>query len=63
MLKEIERNLNLLGVKLNGSLNVELDLNNQDKVNVYDMNIMTFKKTLIGVYYKNINTVFLAHLI
>lgn len=63
MLKEIERNLNLLGVKLNGSLNVELDLNNQDKVNVYDMNIMTFKKTLIGVYYKNLNTVFLAHLI
>lgn len=63
MLKEIERNLNLLGVKLNGSLNVELDLNNQNKVNVYDMNIMTFKKTLIGVYYKNLNTVFLAHLI
>ena len=63
MLAEIERNLKHLGVKLNGSLNVELDLNNQDKVNVYDMNIMTFKKTLIGVYYKNLNTVFLAHLI
>lgn len=63
MLAEIERNLKQLEVKLNGSLNVELDLNNQDKVNVYDMNIMTFKKTLIGVYYKNLNTVFLAHLI
>lgn len=63
MLAEIERNLKQLGVKLNGSLNVELDLNNQDKVNVYDMNIMTFKKTLIRVYYKNLNTVFLAHLI
>lgn len=61
MLKEIERNLKQLGVKLNGSLNVELDLNNQNKVNVYDMDIMTFKKTLVGVYYKNLNTVFLAH--
>lgn len=63
MLAEIERNLKQLGVKLNGSLSVELDLNNQDKVNVYDRDIMTFKKTLIGVYYKNLNTVFLAHLI
>ena len=32
MLAKIERNLKQLGVKLNGSLNVELDLNNQDKV-------------------------------
>ena len=61
MLKEIERNLNQLGVKLNGSLNVELDLNNQNKVNVYDMDIITFEKILVGVYYKNLNTVFLAH--
>lgn len=61
MLKEIERNLKQLEVKLNGSLAVELDPNKPNKVNVYDMDIMTFEKILIGVYYKNINTVFLAH--
>lgn len=61
MLKEIERNLKQLEVKLNGSLAVELDHNKPNKVNVYDMDIMTFEKILIGVYYKNINTVFLAH--
>jgi len=61
MLNEIRRNLNQLGIKLDGSLNVELDINNLNKVNVYDMDIMTFKKTLIGVYYRNLSTVFLAH--
>lgn len=44
MLKEIERNLKQLEVKLNGSLAVELDPNKPNKVNVYDMDIMTFEK-------------------
>ena len=53
MLKEIERNLNQLGVKLNGSINVELDLNNKNKVNVYDMDIMTFEKINRRHYFIN----------
>lgn len=58
MIKEIKRNLEQLGIKLNGSLNLELDMNNLNKVNVYDMDITTFRKTLVGVYYKNLKTVF-----
>lgn len=60
MIKNIENQLKNLGVELKGSLNIEIDNFDDNKVKVFDMNIMTFQKRLVGVYYKKLDTVFRA---
>lgn len=60
MIKNIENQLKNLGVELKGSLNIEIDNFDDNKVKVFDMNIMTFQKRLVGVCYKKLDTVFRA---
>lgn len=58
MLETIERQLENLGIKIYGSLNLEIDTNNRNVVKVYDMNISTFQKKHVATYYKKINSTF-----
>lgn len=58
MINNIANQLKNLGVELKGSLNIEIDSFDDNKVKVFDMNITTFEKTLVGVYYKKLDTLF-----
>lgn len=60
MINNIANQLKNLGVELKGSLNIEIDSFDDNKVKVFDMNITTFEKTLVGIYYKKLNTLFRA---
>ena len=60
MINTISYQLKNLGIELKGSLNIEVDNFDDSKIKVFDMNIMTFERTLVGVYYKKINTLFRA---
>lgn len=58
MTETIMNQVKNLGIEVKGALSLEILADGNIKV--YDMSISTFKRKLVAIYYKNINTTFRA---